>query len=121
MLKLISLAAVAASLSTAALAGQPAMTDGGAERPLATIQYKDLDLATAAGQRTLKNRVAAAKRATCPAITLTGSRLATSDPDCEASFHEIVDGPIKAAIATAQARVAAGDKVAGTTVGGAAQ
>ena len=121
MLKLISLAAVAASLSTAATAGKPAMTDGVGERPLAVIHYKDLDLATAAGQRTLRHRVAAAKRATCPTIVLTGSRLSTSDPDCEASFHEIVDGPIQAAIATAQARVAAGEKVAGKTDGGASQ
>lgn len=121
MLKLISLAAVAASLSTAAAAGKPAMTDGGGERPLAVIQVKDLDLATMVGQRTLRHRVAAAKRATCPTIVLTGSRLSTSDPDCEASFHEIVDGPIQAAVARAQARVAAGEKVAVKTVGGASQ
>ena len=121
MLKLISLAAVAASLSTAALAGQPAMTDGGAERPLATIQYKDLDLATAAGQRTLKNRVAAAKRATCRTLVITGTRLSAPDSECEASFHEIVDAPIKAAIAKAQARVAAGERETGKTEGGASQ
>ena len=119
MLKLISLAAVAASLTTAAVAGAP-VADGGAEQPLATIQYKDLDLATAAGQRMLKKRVAAAKRATCPTFALTGSRLSTSDPDCEASFHELVDAPIKAAMAAAQAR-AAGGRVTGTAAGGASQ
>lgn len=120
MLKLISLAAVAASLTTAAVAGAP-VADGTAERPLATIQYKDLDLATAAGQRTLKNRVAAAKRATCRTLVITGTRLSAPDSECEASFHEIVDAPIKAAIAKAQARVAAGERETGKTEGGASQ
>ena len=78
-----------------------------AEPVTIVIHYNDLDLATADGRRKLQKRVEAEKRATCKATPLTGSRIAPTDTECEASFHQMVDGPIAAAIAKAQTRAAA--------------
>lgn len=71
MLKFIAPLAVA----TAALVSTPAFA-GDAAAPSIRVEYKDLDLGTEKGRKTLDRRIAAAARQLCPASVQTGTRIA---------------------------------------------
>lgn len=75
-------AGLSAALVTPALANNPFQE---APRRTAEVRISDLDLGTAAGQRTLDNRIENAIRQVCRTASLTGTRiLDQSAQECRA-------------------------------------
>ena len=68
---------------------------GAAQAATTTVQTRDLDLATAAGQAKLDARLDRAARNVC-SDTVTGSRISTIDESCVARARAMVEKQIAA-------------------------
>lgn len=80
-------APVAAALLGLALTATPAFADQNTEATRVRVEYKDLDLTTAAGQRQLERRLDAAAREACGYNQrVTGTRL--PDAHARTCYHQ---------------------------------
>lgn len=92
-----------AAFSVAGTAVSPALARE-VERMTISVPTSDLDLGTAAGQRTLDNRVAKAVRSVCRTTSLaTGSRIMTQDArECVAKARSDAARQVAALISNEQ-------------------
>jgi UrcA family protein len=103
LLAALALAATTALAAPAFAAPQTA--------PTVTLKISDLDLSTAAGMATAKQRIATTSRDACSAV-MVGSRLPKVDQDCEADLTKRLTDRVTA---QQQARKAGKSENAGLT------